>query len=177
MEKLVIDNGRVLHTPPDARFMWQNPLHVIAQGFGSGLSPVAPGTVGTLFAWLVFDVLLSYFPKFLGAPWWILGALCLAFLLGVAACSITGQHLGTSDHGSMVWDEMVAIFIVLVLVPPTWGWQLSAVILFRYFDITKPAPIRAFEHRFKNGFGVMADDLIAAFYTLMVLALFKALVA
>jgi len=81
--------------------------------------------------------------------------------------------VGAADHGSMVFDEIVAFLMVLVFAPDGFFWQLGAFLWFRFFDIAKPAPIRQLEARFKNGFGVMADDIVAAFYTIVVLALFK----
>jgi phosphatidylglycerophosphatase A len=92
------------------------------------------------------------------------------FLLGVWACGVTGQHLGMHDHGSMVWDEIVAFLLLLALLPRDPGWQLAGLVLFRAFDIGKPPPIRWFERRYQGGFGVMLDDLLAAGYTLVVLA-------
>ena len=103
--------------------------------------------------------------------------LLLLFALGVWACSVTGRHLGVADHGAMVWDEVVAFLLVLSVVPNTWPWQLAAFILFRTFDIAKPAPIRQAEARFKGGFGVMLDDLLAAGYALLVLAVVKRVVS
>jgi phosphatidylglycerophosphatase A len=70
----------------------------------------------------------------------------------------------------MVWDEIVAILLVLAIVPMTFAWQAAAVVVFRFFDIAKPPPIRWFEARFKGGWGVMVDDLVAAGYTLLLLA-------
>lgn len=151
---------------PDVRFLVDDPAHLLACGFGSGLSPWAPGTAGTLFAWAVFpllrlacnDVVLALF-------------LLIAFVGGVLAVHRTGVDLGVTDHGAIVWDEIVPFWMVLFLCPPAWGWQLAAFLLFRLFDITKPEPARYFDTRVKNGFGVMMDDLCAAGYTLLVLAL------
>jgi phosphatidylglycerophosphatase A len=153
---------------PGPAFAFAHPAHFIALGFGVGALPVAPGTFGTLVALPL---------------WWLLGAaadpLALGavlvgfFMLGIWACAVTGRHLGVADHGAMVWDEVVAFLLVLALVPDAWPWQLAAFVLFRIFDIAKPAPIRAVEQRFKGGFGVMFDDLLAAGYTLLVLAIAK----
>ncbi len=174
MDKLIIENGQPIAVRVDASFMWRHPLHVVAQGFGSGLSPIAPGTVGTLFGWLCFDVLQRYFASAMNTPALFFSALLLAFALGIWACQVTGQHLGIADHGSMVWDETVAIFLVLSLTPATFWWQLFAVLVFRFFDIRKPVPIKTLEARVPGGLGVMLDDLVAAFYTLVVVALVKA---
>ena len=143
--------------------------HVIAFGFGAGRLPFAPGTFGTLLAW----------------PFgWLLGgahaaavssALAMLFLLGVWACGRTGRDLESHDHGSMVWDEFVAFLLVLAILPRELGWQAAGFVLFRAFDIAKPPPIRWFERRYHGGFGAMFDDILAAGYTLIVLALVKRL--
>ena len=143
------------------------PAHLIAYGFGAGMAPFAPGTFGTLLAWPL-GWLLGGVPAALA-----LAVLLALFLLGVWACGVTGRHLGAHDHGAMVWDEFVAFLLVLVIVPRTLAWQVAAFVLFRAFDILKPAPIRWFERRYTGGFGVMFDDLIAAGYTLLVLAIAK----
>ena len=141
--------------------------HVIAFGFGAGRAPFAPGTFGTLLAWPVGWLLGGAHPM-VALP--VIGAL---FLLGVWACGVTGRDLGVYDHGGMVWDEFVAFLLVLAIAPRSLGWQVAAFVLFRAFDILKPAPIRWFERRYTGGFGVMFDDLLAAGYTLLLLAVVK----
>jgi len=158
---------------PDARFMLAHPAHWIAQGFGSGLSPVVPGTMGTLLGWLIFVVLSTRWPDIFTDRNWliIIGA---AFVIGLWACDKTGRDLGVSDHGSMVWDEIVAMWIVLLLLMPAGlATQLWAFLWFRFFDMLKPAPIGWFDRRLKGGFGVMFDDIVAAFYTLLLFALWR----
>jgi len=158
---------------PDARFMLAHPAHWIAQGFGSGLSPVVPGTMGTLLGWLVFVVLSARWPDIFTDRNWliIIGA---AFVIGIWACDKTGRDLGVSDHGSMVWDEIVAMWTVLLLLAPAgFATQLWAFLWFRFFDMLKPAPIGWFDRRLKGGFGVMFDDIVAAFYTLLLFALWR----
>ncbi|MCG6950831.1 MAG: phosphatidylglycerophosphatase A [Betaproteobacteria bacterium] len=153
---------------PGLAFALAHPAHFVALGFGIGALPRAPGTFGTLVAlplWWLLDRMLD--------PLALAGALAGLFALGVWACTLTGRHLGVADHGAMVWDEIVAFMLVLSVAPKAWPWQLAAFVLFRAFDIAKPPPIRAFERRFKGGFGVMFDDLLAAGYTLFVLALVK----
>ena len=151
--------------PPSLRFLFSHPAHLIACGFGSGLSPFAPGTFGTLFAWASF---------LLFKPW--LNELELAVLLlvcllgGILAIHKTGADLGVVDHGSIVWDEVVAFWLVLAYCPASLSWQGGAFLLFRLFDITKPQPARFFDRQVKNGFGVMADDLVAAGYSIGALA-------
>jgi len=155
---------------PDARFAFSHPAHAIALGFGAGLSRYAPGTAGTLLAWVLGWLLLDE-----QAPALQLLVLGIAFALGVWACSLTGRHLGVADHGAMVWDEVVAFLLVLVVLPKTLAWQAAAFVLFRAFDIVKPPPIRWLERRLHGGLGVMADDLLAAGYTLLCLSIVKRL--
>ena len=145
-----------------------HPAHFIAFGFGAGLARFAPGTWGTLLGWGLGALLLPV----LEAPA-LFALLAIAFLVGIWACGVTGRHLGAHDHGSMVWDEVVAFLLVLAIVPRELFWQLGAFVAFRFFDIVKPPPIRRLERRWQGGFGVMLDDLVAAGYTLLVLALFK----
>jgi len=95
------------------------------------------------------------------------------FFVGAWACEATGRRLGVSDHPAMVCDEMVAFMFVLAIVPRDLSWQAAAFLLFRAFDIVKPPPIGWFDRRFHGGFGVMFDDVLAAGYTLLVLALLK----
>ena len=157
---------------PSWRFLFRHPAHFIALGGGVGLVPLAPGTAGTLLAlplyWLTAPQ-LGPFPFLL-----MVGAL---FALGVWACNVAGRAIGVTDHGGMVWDEVVAFLLVLYFVPATLLWQTAAFVLFRVFDIVKPPPIRYYERTFKGGFGVMLDDLVAAFYTLLVFAIIKTILA
>lgn len=148
--------------------MARSPARLIAFGFGSGLIRPAPGTWGTLAGWGAFILLLEPLPLALR-----LLAVAVAFALGVWACDRTGRDLGVADHGGMVWDEVAAIWLVLALVPAGWVTQGAAFLLFRLFDITKPPPIRQFDARLKNGFGVMLDDLLAALYVLLLFALWN----
>ncbi len=150
--------------------MFGDPARFVAMGFGSGLGKPAPGTWGTLFGWLSWVVWLQ--PLGLAQQALIL---LTALVLGVLACDRAGRQLGVSDAGVFVIDEIVAIWLVLWLVPAHWSSQLVAVLLFRVFDIVKPQPIRWMDRRWKNGAGVMLDDLVAAFYTLLVIALLKRL--
>jgi phosphatidylglycerophosphatase A len=160
---------------PTARFMLAHPAHVIAQGFGSGLSPVMPGTMGTLLAWLSFQVLTARWPQvFTPLNWAVI--IAAGFFVGIWACRKTGRDMGIADHGSMVWDEIIAFWLVLLFVTPAGFWpQFWAFVWFRFFDMVKPAPIRYFDQHFKGGFGVMWDDIVAAFYTLLLFALWRAI--
>lgn len=157
-----------LRVQPSWRFLMQHPAHFLAFGFGSGLAPKAPGTFGTLVA----------FPL-----WWFLSAhvsdalfiliLIWCFAIGVWVCDITGKALGVADHGGIVWDEVVAMLLVLFFTPAGWQWSLLAFALFRFFDIIKPQPIRHFDQNLHGGLGVMFDDLLAAGYALLCMALIK----
>ncbi len=158
-----------------AAFMLSHPAHYIAQGFGSGLSRIMPGTSGTLLAWLSFIVLSSKWPHYFSSINWLV-IIAAGFVVGVWACQVTGRHLNSPDDGSMVWDEIIAFWLVLVLVTPAnFSTQLCAFIVFRFFDMVKPPPIKYFDQHIKGGFGVMWDDIVAAFYTLLVFALWRVL--
>lgn len=132
--------------------------------------PRAPGTFGTLLAFPLYWLLQ---PELTSAEFLLLVA--LMFIIGIWACDRTGRALGATDHGGMVWDEIVAFLAVLFFTPESPYWQAAAFLLFRVFDILKPPPIRYYERTLKGGFGVMFDDIVAAFYTLVALAIGKTL--
>lgn len=159
---------------PGPRFMLAHPAHFIAMGFGSGLARFMPGTAGTLFAWLCYSVLTSRWPALFSPLHWAC-IIAAGFVIGIWACSTTGRNMGVPDHGSMVWDEIIAFWLVLLLLTPAdFGTQAWAFLWFRFFDMVKPPPIAWFDRRLKGGFGVMWDDLLAAFYTLLLFALWRA---
>ena len=151
----------------------------MALGFGAGLSPVAPGTAGTLWAWLAFLVMQ---PHMTDTRWALL--LVLSALVGCWVSTVTARNMRVLDPGSIVWDEIVAFWLVLWLVMPTGFWgQLVAFGLFRFFDAVKPGPVGWADQLFhgvdpdsdpaawrKAGFGIMLDDLVAAACTLLVIA-------
>ena len=151
--------------------MLRHPAHIVALGFGAGLAPFAPGTFGTLVAIPIH----WYLAPRVGAAVF-LGILAALFLVGIWACARTGRALGVADHPAMVWDETVAFLAVLFFTPVELIWQAGAFLLFRLFDILKPPPIRHFDRTIKNGFGVMLDDALAAFYTVLALAIVKAFI-
>ena len=155
---------------PTARLMLSHPAHLISLGFGAGLSPWAPGTAGTLLAWLLYPLIRTPVSEFV-----FLALLTSLFVAGILAAERTGTALGVPDHGGIVWDEMVATWLVLLFAPSSLAWQAVAVALFRFFDIVKPPPVRWADRAFKGGFGVMLDDLFAAGYTLLALAVLVAL--
>ncbi|RFC35390.1 MAG: phosphatidylglycerophosphatase [Candidatus Nitrotoga sp. LAW] len=153
---------------PSWRFVFSHPAHFLSFGFGSGLFPGSPGTAGTLVAFPIYWVLAERLTDAL-----FIVALIWAFAVGVWACEKTGKTLGVADHGGMVWDEIVAFLLVLFFTPEGFSWQLLAFLLFRFFDIVKPPPIRHFDRTWHGGLGVMFDDILAAGYTLLVLALVR----
>ena len=141
----------------------RNPLHLLSLGFGSGLSPFAPGTCGTLVA-IPLYLLLAQLPL-----WYYLAAVAVAFAIGVYLCGYTSAALGEHDHSGIVWDEFVGFWITMIAVPATWQWILAGFVLFRLFDIVKPWPVKIADAKMKSGFGIMFDDLLAALYALIVL--------
>ena len=153
---------------PGWRLLFSHPAHFISFGFGSGLPRNAPGTFGTLAAFPLYWLLAPLLPDEL-----FIVFLITAFTLGVWVCDITGKVLGVADYGGIVWDEIVAFMLVLFFTPPGWYWSLLAFVLFRIFDIVKPPPIDYFDRNWHGGLGVMFDDLLAAGYALMCLALVK----
>ena len=154
--------------------MLAHPAHTLALGFGSGLSPVAPGTCGTLWAWVAYLVMQLWLsPATIGC------VIALSVPIGWWACTLTAQHMGIADPSHIVWDEILCFWLILWLVMPA-GWlgQLAAFALFRFFDAAKPGPIAWADRYFKGfgwrgGFGIVLDDLVAAFCTLLVVAFWR----
>jgi phosphatidylglycerophosphatase A len=164
----------------DRRFLFEHPAHLIALGFGSGLAPKGAGTLGTLWAWITFIVLQPWLSDW---QWALL--LVLSFVLGWWACTRCAQALRQGDPGAIVWDEILAFWLVLWLVTPTSFWgHLATFGLFRLFDIAKPGPVAWADRLYKaragdtigarHGFGILFDDLVAALCTLIVIALWRA---
>ena len=143
-----------------ARRLLVHPAGWIATGFGSGLAPLAPGTVGSLAA-LVPWLLLRELPL----PVYLL-ILVAAFVVGIWACDWTIRRLGVEDPGLVVWDEFVGVWIALIAVPQHWGFVVAGFLLFRLFDIAKPWPVSWADRRVKGGFGTMLDDVFAGLYAL-----------
>jgi len=159
---------------PTVRFLLAHPAHFIALGFGAGLSRKAPGTVGTLWAWLAYLVLQPWMP-----PWRMGLLIAGGTLVGWWACTTAARNLRVADPGSIVWDEIVAFWLVLWLAMPMGFWgQLTAFALFRFFDAAKPGPVGWADGLFKGfgwrgGWGILFDDFVAAFCTLLVIALWR----
>lgn len=164
---MTISNNK-FYVRPDWRLLFSHPAHFFSLGFGSGLVPRGPGTAGTLVGfplyWLLAPLMNDY---------QLLLFLLLAFIAGIWMCDKTGRALGVEDHGGIVWDEIVAFMLVLYFTPEGIYWQLAAFVLFRFFDIVKPQPIKYFDQNLHGGLGVMFDDLLAAGYALLCLAFVK----
>ena len=161
-------------TRPTWRFLVAHPAHFIALGAGAGLSRLAPGTSGTLWAWVAWLLLEPVLPH---SAWGLL--IAAATLLGWWACTLTAQHMGVADSGHIVWDEVVAFWLVLWLIAPA-GFlaQFVAFALFRFFDAVKLGPMAWADRTFKGfgprgGFGILLDDFAAALCTLLVFALWR----
>ena len=141
---------------PPAATVFGDPVHLLAFGFGAGLSRVAPGTAGS-----VWGVLLAMLTAGLGWPieLAIAVALCVA---GVYICGESSRRLGVHDHGGIVWDEIAGAYLIFLPLPRTWPWLLAGFVVFRILDIAKPWPIRELDHRLHGGLGIMLDDVVAA---------------
>jgi phosphatidylglycerophosphatase A len=149
------------HIP--ARVVLGSPIHFIAFGFGSGLAPAAPGTVGTIVGIPFFLLMTS-----LSLASYLVLTLLL-FLFGVWVCGQSSKMLGVHDHGGIVWDEIVGYLVTMVAAPPGWGWVAMGFMLFRIFDIFKPWPISYLDKHVSGGMGIMIDDVFAGIYALLVL--------
>jgi phosphatidylglycerophosphatase A len=151
---------------PSLRFMLSHPAHFISLGFGSGLAPFAPGTFGTL----VGLFLTRWLQPMVGDEVFFIG-LAVAFAVGLWAAGVTGKALGVSDHGAIVWDEVIAMALITAMLPGAAWKQAWAFLIFRLLDIRKPGPIGWADRNVKGAFGVMLDDLVAAAITLFLFAL------
>ena len=150
----------------DWRWMVSRPEYCLTLGFGAGLSRWAPGTLGTLLGFPLYELL-----NLPGIPGLVPLGLSIAFLLGIRWCEQIGRILGEADHPAIVWDEVVAMAAVLAFTPPSWPWLLTAFVVFRFFDIIKPWPIRYIDRNMKHGLGVMLDDALAALFSIGVIQL------
>lgn len=154
--------------PHTFKTLLRQPVHFLAYGLGSGLIHPAPGTWGTLMGVLLFVPLFGLFGQ---VGMLILSA--LGFVLGCYLCGKTAQDLGVHDFGEIVWDEIIGVWLVLALMPKAlWAWSglgayVLGFVLFRIFDILKPAPIAYFDRRVHGGFGIMLDDVLAAGYAIL----------
>jgi len=158
-----------MNQPPDnlARIVMKDPVHILAFGFGTGLAPVAPGTFGSLPGLLLFWLTLDF-------GLYVQVALAVAIALaGIWICGESARRIGVHDHGGIVWDEIVGMYVTLLAAPlSVAGWVL-AFVLFRVMDIVKPWPIRDLDHSMRGGVGIMLDDLAAALYAAILLGLYR----
>lgn len=146
--------------------LWSHPANFLALGLGSGLAPKAPGTFGTLAA----VPLYWFFLQGLSLPW-LLAVIAVAFAIGIWLCDAAAKSLGVHDHPGIVWDEFVGFWISCIALPAGWPWLLSAFVLFRFFDILKPWPIRWLDSKVPGGLGIMVDDVLAGLFALGLLQL------
>lgn len=145
----------------EAQIVLRNPVHILSFGFGSGLSPVAPGTMGTIIAIPIFLILANFSPVL------YLLFVTITFVVGCWSSALTAKALNVHDHPGIVIDEIVGYLITMLFVPVTWYWILLGFLLFRLFDIWKPWPISIADKKLKGGFGIMFDDVLAALYSLL----------
>ena len=148
-----------------ARQVFTHPVHFLAYGFGAGLSPKAPGTMGTVAAIFLYLVLV----QFSDPVYYVV--LLAGLVAGVFICGYTAAAIGVDDPKGVVWDEIVGYLITMLGLPVGWVWALGGFVLFRLFDIWKPWPIRWVDRRIKGGLGIMLDDVIAAIFACVVLNL------
>ncbi|MEZ8196026.1 phosphatidylglycerophosphatase A [Vibrio cortegadensis] len=148
-------------TNPLSLISLKKPWHLLATGFGSGLSPIIPGTMGTL-ASIPFYLLLVQLPL----PMYLV-VVVISCIIGVKICQVTSDDMKVHDHGSIVWDEFAGFWITMSLVPmldlpvDDWKWLITGFVLFRFFDMVKPWPIGWLDKRVDGGFGIMVDDIVA----------------
>ncbi|MCK9505104.1 MAG: phosphatidylglycerophosphatase A [Porticoccaceae bacterium] len=142
----------------------RDPVLLLAFGFGSGLAPKAPGTAGTLLAVLLFPLIAGL------SPLHYLLFMVIVCLVGVAVCGRAAHKLGVHDHGGIVFDEFAGLWLAMFSFPATWPWLLAGFVVFRFFDIVKPWPIRWLDRRVGGGIGIMVDDLVAGVFTWLTLA-------
>jgi phosphatidylglycerophosphatase A len=141
----------------------REPVHFFALGFGSGLSPVAPGTFGTLAAVPIVLVLQHF------GFWVHLGFAIAAMAIGIYICGESARRMGVHDHPGIVWDEIAGYTVTMLAAPPQWVWLAVGFGLFRFFDIVKPWPIREADHSLSGGLGIMLDDIIAGVFAAVIL--------
>lgn len=139
--------------------IWRNPVHFLAFGLGSGAAPWAPGTVGTAAAVIPYLLWIQFL-----SPVWFIGLLLVTFIIGVWLCERTSEDLGVHDHSGIVWDEFVGYWLTMFLAPQGWEWALVGFVLFRFFDVLKPWPVKWADRRVAGGFGIMVDDVLAGVY-------------
>ena len=153
------------HPSPPAAVVFRDPVHCLAFGFGAGLSPWAPGTVGS-----VWGTALAAVTAGLGQATELAIAAAL-IAAGIWICGTSARRLGVHDHGGIVWDEIAGAYLICLPLPRTWAWLLASFVVFRILDIVKPWPIRELDHRLHGGLGIMLDDIVAALIGALILAM------
>jgi phosphatidylglycerophosphatase A len=143
--------------------VFRTPHGFMSLGFGAGLMPFAPGSWGTLVAFPIFLVLQMFFGTVSQLIFW-----SLLYFFGVLVSNKAARDLGVKDHSAIVIDEIVAFGLVLTLIPHELPWLIFAFAVFRFFDIAKPFPIRNIDIKWEGGNGIMADDFVAAVYSVAV---------
>lgn len=154
-----------MNKTPTAKQVFTNPIHFLAFGFGSGLSPKAPGTMGTLVAIPLF---------YLMSELTLISYTILLIFITIISFYIAGKSaelLGIHDHGGIVIDEICGYLVTMIMAPVTWQAVILGFILFRFFDIFKPWPIKFFDQHISGGIGIVVDDLMAGIYALLSLQL------
>ncbi len=144
-----------------AHTVWRNPIHILSFGFGAGLSPVAPGTMGTLIAIPIYLLIATFSLEI-----YVL-FVAMLFLVGCWASAQTAKALNVHDHPGIVIDEIVGYLITMLFIPIIWYWVILGFLLFRLFDIWKPWPISIADRQLKGGLGIMLDDVLAGLYSLL----------
>lgn len=140
--------------------VWKKPVHFLAFGLGSGASPWAPGTAGTAAAIIPYLLWFQHWSVFA-----FVALLIVSFLIGVWLCEKTSEDLGVHDHSGIVWDEFVGYWLTMFMAPAGWEWALAGFVLFRFFDVLKPWPVKWADRRVAGGFGIMVDDVLAGVYS------------
>ena len=148
----------------------RQPIHFLALGFGSGLAPVAPGTFGTLAA-VPIVIALQHFGWIAHVTFAI-----AAILFGIYICGESARRMDVHDHPGIVWDEITGYTVTMLAAPSHWYWLLAGFVLFRFFDIVKPWPIREADHSLPGGLGIMLDDIIAGVFAAAILFGFKSFI-
>lgn len=149
---------------------WKYPVHFLAYGFGTGLMPFAPGTFGSLVGVALFWLMAS-----LGAGTYA-GIVVVLFIAGIFICGQTARDTAAVDPGFIVYDEIVGFLVAMYLMPREWRWIAAGFVIYRILDIWKPFPIHLVEEKLELGTAIMADDVIAGIYTLLILQLARMIV-
>lgn len=147
--------------------LWKYPIHLLAYGFGTGLMPILPGTFGSLVGIPLFWFIAPLMPL----PY--VGIVAVLGIAGIFICGQTARDVGATDPGFIVWDEIVGFQVAMFLMPQDWRWIAAGFVIFRVFDIWKPYPIHAIEKNLGRGSGIMADDIVAGIYTVLILHLLR----